>query len=57
MAELAEDIGVVWIPYPAEPNYLSNELYVDINHLTPTGAKRYTDGLFSKLRDAGFFEP
>ena len=57
MAELADELGLVWVPYPAEANYLSNELYLDINHLTELGAQRYTQGVFVKLRDKGFFAP
>jgi hypothetical protein len=57
MAELAEELELIWVPYPAEANFLGNELYVDINHLTRLGAQRYSAGIYRKLRAKGFFGP
>jgi hypothetical protein len=56
MHGVAADLDVLFIPAPPADTRLYNSLYRDPNHMTEEGAKRYTRYIFSKLRDAGFFE-
>ncbi len=56
VAAVASDLDVPWVPFPARANNLDNRLYVDVNHLTTTGARRYTAILHRKLTERGFFD-
>jgi len=55
MSELAAELEIVWVPMPAEETFLANSAYLDVNHLTASGARRYTRMLFRKLDEQGFF--
>jgi len=56
MTETAKELGVLFVPFPPEETGLTDQYYMDANHLTPEGAKRYTYHLFNKLMRAGFFD-
>jgi hypothetical protein len=56
MSELADELGIVWIPMPERTTHLTNALYTDACHLSAAGARRYTRLLFRALDDAGFLQ-
>jgi hypothetical protein len=56
MADLCAELGIVWVPMPPEQSLLGNNSYVDVNHLTEAGARRYSRLVGQSLLEAGFFE-
>jgi hypothetical protein len=56
MSELADELGIVWVPMPERTTHLTNSCYTDASHLSVAGARRYTRLLFRALDDAGFLQ-
>jgi hypothetical protein len=55
-AALCAELGIVWVPMPPERTLLDDNSYLDVNHLTEPGARRYSRLLVRELLQAGFFE-
>jgi len=56
MAAFAQSLGVPFVPMPPEETFLGDATYVDANHLSRAGARRYTKLLLERLVAAGFFD-
>ncbi|HZL99692.1 MAG TPA: SGNH/GDSL hydrolase family protein, partial [Planctomycetota bacterium] len=57
MQELADELDLTFVPRDSRAAGLGNEAYLDVNHLTEAGARRFTTLLVQDLIAAGFFEP
>jgi hypothetical protein len=55
-AEFAAPLGVPFVPMPPSETQLDDASYVDANHLSRAGARRYTRLLFDRLAAAGFLD-
>ncbi len=55
-AEFAAPLGVPFVPMPPSETQLDDASYVDANHLSRAGARRYTRLLFDRLAATGFLD-
>lgn len=55
-AEFAAPLGVPFVPMPPSATGLDDASYVDANHLSRPGARRYTRLLFDRLAETGFLD-
>ncbi len=55
-AAFAASLGVPFVPMPPSETLLSDATYVDANHLSRAGARRYTRLLYERLAAAGYFD-
>ncbi|MBM3986173.1 MAG: hypothetical protein FJ296_10890 [Planctomycetes bacterium] len=55
-AEFAAPLGVPFVPMPPAETGLDDASYVDANHLSRAGARRYTQLLFERLAATGFLD-
>lgn len=53
---LCAELGATWVPLPPKHTHLTNDMYVDVNHLADTGARRYSRALAQGLLAAGFLD-
>jgi len=57
MQELAAELDLPFVPCDAETSALGNDMFIDLNHLSVAGARRYSNRVVHELINAGFFAP